>query len=384
MGVDARHGQNCRVWIGKIEGMDVSPWFELLDQLRRIQGDVMDCWGLGPTPSEYQLVLETYGLRLRCYAKGSRQGPPLLIVPAPIKRSYIWDLAPQRSVVRRAVAHGLGVYLVEWVETYPQSGSPGLADYAGHMLAACVDAAIERSGFDKVILAGHSLGGVFAALHAAYRPEHIAGLVLVEVPLEFNKAGAFQSVAEQYASARQTVPATSAVPGSYLSLLSAQAAPDIFYANRFLDGLASMASRDKLATHLRVERWTMDELPMSRNLFEDVVQRLYRENAFMRGEFAIDGVKLHPSRITAPLLSVFRPSSTLISAASVLAFHHAAGSREKELVPYFGDVGVALQHVGALVGDSAHRRVWPRVFNWIDRITGKGQVCPLEPAVVCR
>ena len=342
----------------------------------------MDCCGLGPNPSEYTIALETYGLRLRCYAKGSGHGPPLLIVPAPIKRPYIWDLAPDRSVVRRAVAHGLAVFLVEWVETCPESGSPGLADYAGHMLDACVNAATKLSGFDKVIMAGHSLGGVFAALHAAYRPEHVAGLILVEVPLAFD--GAFQATGEQDAHTLRALPVASAVPGSYLSLLSAQAAPDIFCVSRYLDGLASMATRNTLATHLRVERWTMDELPMSRNLFEDVVQRLYRENAFMRGEFEIDGVKLHPSRITAPLLSVFRPSSTLVTAQSVLAFHQAAGSHEKKLVPYFGDVGVALQHVGALVGDSAHRQVWPRVFQWIDRIIGKGQVRSPEPAVECR
>jgi polyhydroxyalkanoate synthase len=114
----------------------------------------------------------------------------------------------------------------------------------------------------------------------------------------------------------------------------------------------------------------MDELPMSRRLFDDVVERLYGQDSFMRGELAIDGKPLHPRNIKAPLLSVYQASSDLIPSDAVLAFHRAAGSADKELVPYCGDVGVALRHVGPLVGDSAFRQVWPRVFNWLDRISG--------------
>ena len=36
------------------------------------------------------------------------------------------------------------------------------------------------------------------------------------------------------------------------------------------------------------------------------------------------------------------------------------------LVHYEGDVGVNLQHVGVLVGRSAHERIWPQIFDWLD------------------
>jgi polyhydroxyalkanoate synthase len=29
-------------------------------------------------------------------------------------------------------------------------------------------------------------------------------------------------------------------------------------------------------------------------------------------------------------------------------------------------VGVNLQHVGVLVGRSAHERIWPEIFDWLD------------------
>jgi polyhydroxyalkanoate synthase subunit PhaC len=59
--------------------------------------------------------------RLRAYQPpgAARRGPALLIVPAPIKRAYVWDLLPEVSVVRRCLGRGLRVYLLEWLDSGP-------------------------------------------------------------------------------------------------------------------------------------------------------------------------------------------------------------------------------------------------------------------------
>jgi polyhydroxyalkanoate synthase len=50
-----------------------------------------------------------------------------------------------------------------------------------------------------------------------------------------------------------------------------------------------------------------------------------------------------------------------------LPFLEAAASREKAVLHYEGDVGVALQHVGPLVGRRAHAHLWPQIVGWIAR-----------------
>lgn len=347
-------------------------WFEAVDRARRLQGGALDQLGLGPQESPFQVVFERPGLRLRQYGMGAAGALPLLIVPAPIKRPYVWDLAPERSVVRRALERKLGVYMAEWTSPAARDSAPGLADYSGPMLDDCIAAIAEETGRRDVFLTGHSLGGVFAALHSAYRPEHVAALALIDVPLHFNKAtGAFERfLTHEIPGAIEPAPGRQ-VPGSFLSMISAHAAPGTFCVRRYLDYVASSASWERFITHWRVERWTLDELPISGQLFDDVVQDLYRGNRFMRGEFAIGAVRLHPSQVTAPLFSIYQPGSPIIPSESVLAFHRAAGSTNKEIAPYFGDTGVALQHVGPLVGDSAHRDIWPRIFAWFERFSIK-------------
>lgn len=346
-------------------------WFEAVDRARRLQGGTLDQLGFGPRETPFQAVFERPGLRLRRYGAGPAGAVPLLIVPAPIKRPYVWDLAPGRSVVRRALERKLGVYMAEWTSPADNASAPGLADYSGPMLDDCIAAIAEETGRGEVFLTGHSLGGVFAALHSAYRPQHVAALALIDVPLHFDKAtgGVFERfLTHQIPGTIEPAPARQ-VPGSFLSTISAHAAPGTFCVRRYLDYVASAASWERLATHWRIERWTLDELPMSGRLFDDVVQDLYRGNRFMRGEFAIGAVRLHPSKVTAPLFSVYQPASPIIPSESVLAFHRAAGSKNKEIASYFGDTGVALQHVGPLVGDSAHRGIWPRVFAWFERFS---------------
>lgn len=77
----------------------------------------------------------------------------------------------------------------------------------------------------------------------------------------------------------------------------------------------------------------------------------------------------HPERVAGlVLVEVPLPvaeASSIIRPESILHFCRAVQSKSKQWLPYFGDLGVALSHVDALVGSRAHRAVWPRIFDWL-------------------
>lgn len=344
-------------------------WFESLDHARRERGAVMDRLGHGPQESPFQTVLSAPGMRLRHYGRRNMDGDDrhiALIVPAPIKRHYIWDLAPQCSVVQRLVERGMQVYLIEWTNPDGEETRFGLQEYGYAMIEECVDAIEAFHPAGKLFLLGHSLGGVLAAIYAALRPPRVAALVLIEAPLHFAGAsGSFGPLVAFGPPARSVTSVFKRVPGSVLSLVSTMASPATFSIERYADLIASLGSREYLNLHLLVVRWTMDEAPMAGPLFEQVVERLYREDAFMRGTLTIAGRPLGPMNLVSPLLSVYDPHSVVIPPESVIAFHRATGGTMKRLLPYEGDTGVALAHVGALVGDNAHRLLWPQIFDWM-------------------
>ena len=336
--------------------VDVAKWmfFAGLDGTRRLQGAMLDALGLGPIETRYEIVFEEPGVRLRRYGAGTEAGPRVVIVPAPIKRPYIWDLAPGVSVVRRCLQAGARVFLVDW---QPTERDLGLADYADRLILDCLDAV----GPGPAIVVAHSLGGLFAAAFAALHPERVRGLVLLAAPLHFGaRVGIFAPMVGNLDAER--LPAS--VPGSFLSLASFQASPATFGWDRSLDLVRSLPEAEALRNHLRVERWTLDELALPGRLCAELAEMLAREDRFVRGTLTLRGCRAAPAQITAPLLCVIDPRCRVVPPEAVLPFYAAAGSQDKTLLHYHGDVGVSLQHVGVLVGRDAHRRLWPEILRW--------------------
>ena len=101
-----------------------------LDHSRRLWGQRLDTLGLGPLETPSRRVLTAPYLTLKTYPTAAN-GRAILLVPAPIKRAYLWDLAPWASVVRRCLAGGLRVYL--WHTGNPP-GEPSGTSVWGSML----------------------------------------------------------------------------------------------------------------------------------------------------------------------------------------------------------------------------------------------------------
>lgn len=340
--------------------------FKQMDHLRCRGGALLGAAGFGAIETPYKILHAQAGVKLRRYENVEEDSKAaLLIVPAPIKQAYIWDLAPQVSVVRRCQAQDMRVYLAEWTGTSDAERDLGLVDYGDRLLKACVDAVKFDSGKTKIILVGHSLGGVLAAIFSCLYPEQISALVLLEAPLHFGAdAGNFAPLVAAMPDARPIEAIFGNVPGSFIDLISVIAAPHAFQWERYLDGVLSTADMDAFNTHMRVERWAHDEFPLPGKLFTEIVELLYRRDQLMTGKLAVGKRQIGPKDLVVPLLNVVDPRSTIIPSSSILPFHEAAASTSKELLEYRGDIGVGLQHVGVLVGASAHDIVWPAVFKW--------------------
>src|ERR1043166_2771194 len=222
----------------------------------------------------------------------------MLIVPAPIKKPYIWDLTPSVSVVLACLQARFRVYVLEWTEAPPDGPDNGLAVFVDELLLECAKAIGEPA-----ILAGHSLGGTFATIFASLHPECVRSLILLEAPLSFS--GDARAIAEfiRIAPATEALRKVSAYPGTVLNALSLAASPATFLWWRWRDRLLSAGDPTALRTHLLVDRWTLDEYAMPSALFADVVD-LYREDRFMRGTLRVEGQTAAPRNLTMPVLAV--------------------------------------------------------------------------------
>jgi polyhydroxyalkanoate synthase subunit PhaC len=337
--------------------------FAMTDKLRRAQGDALDVLGLGPRECAFQVISSGPCWRLRAYG-GPEAGPVLLMVPAPIKRPYIWDLTPAVSAVRYCLHHGFRVHLLEW--TPPGAdGSAGLDAYGGQAIAACVEAISNQSNGTLPFLLGHSLGGTLAAIYCALEPRSVKGLVLLGAPLCFEQTSSrFRDAL--VALIPEEFPEPEVVAGSLLSQISALASPGTFVWLRWMDAALSLADPVAMEIHARVERWALDEVALPGKLIKQIVQWLYRENRLCHGTLAILDRTVGPANMLIPTLAVVNAADVVAPASSVAPFLGKMPTDDARIIEHPGEIGVGLQHLGMLAGHAAYTRVWPQIIAWLN------------------
>ncbi|MBA1241243.1 class II poly(R)-hydroxyalkanoic acid synthase [Pseudomonas japonica] len=102
---------------------------------------------------------------------------PLLVVPSPINRFYIFDLSPANSFVQYALKHNLQVFMVSWRNPTPRHREWGLSRYV-QALEEALDACRAISASREVNLVGGCTGGLInAALQSVLQRKRQLGRV---------------------------------------------------------------------------------------------------------------------------------------------------------------------------------------------------------------
>jgi len=150
-------------------------------------------------------------------------------------------------------------------------------------------------------------------------------------------------------------------PGTFLDAVSVTAAPEEFLWDCSMDAWAVLGAAEAMRLHAAVLRWTLDELALPAQLFTDVVELLYRNDSFANETLVLDGRPVDPAALARlPIIAVVDPQSNVVPLASALE------PIQPSLVLYYQrEAGVALHHVGVLVGPGAHRQLWPVITERI-------------------
>lgn len=115
---------------------------------------------------------------------------PLLMVPPQINRFYVFDLSPEKSIVRYAIEQGLQVFIVGWRNPTPAQRDWGLETYLV-ALEEAIDAGIKITGNPDCNILCACSGGITTATllgHFAAWNEHKVNAVTLLVSV-FDTSG---------------------------------------------------------------------------------------------------------------------------------------------------------------------------------------------------
>jgi polyhydroxyalkanoate synthase len=108
---------------------------------------------------------------------------PVFIVPPQINKYYVYDLSPEKSLVRFLLDAGFQVFMVSWRNPRAEQRDWGLADYIDAIDAA-IDAAREITGHRAVAAVGACAGGITLTAALGYmaalgRADRVSSLTLM-------------------------------------------------------------------------------------------------------------------------------------------------------------------------------------------------------------
>lgn len=305
-----------------------------------------------------------------------RHRVPLLIVPPLAVNMSIYDLFPDRSLVRYFVARGFDVYLIDW-------GVPGLRHthytfetYAAHLMPEFIQAVRTHSGQQDLSLHGWSLGGVLALCYAALTHDaHIRNLVILGAPINTHASGAigrfYQSVKRQADRIERAtgwrihdVPAAMLHTPGWMNVVGFKMTNPVGSVMGYWDLLRKLGDREFVTDHATQSAFLDNMVPYPGGVVKDMIGRLWIANEFSTGTLHIAGTEARLKDIHASLFTIGGKSDTMVTRPAIEALNGLVGTNDTTFLHAPGG------HMGILSGSKAPATIWQPVANWLAERSG--------------
>lgn len=300
-----------------------------------------------------------------------RQRVPLVIVPPLAVNMSIYDLFPDRSLVRYFLARGFDVYLIDWGVPRFRHTHYSMETYAAHLMPEFLQAVRTHSGQQDLSLHGWSLGGVLALCYAALTHDaHIRNLVILGAPINTHASGAigkFYQAVKRHAERveRRTgwrihdVPAALLHTPGWMNVVGFKMTNPVGSLMGYWELLRKLGDREFVTDHATQSAFLDNMVPYPGGVVKDMIGRLWIENEFSTGTLHIAGTVAHLADIHASLFAIGGKSDTMVTRPAIEALLELVGTQDKTFLHAPGG------HMGILSGSKAASAIWSPVADWL-------------------
>ncbi len=298
---------------------------------------------------------------------------PVLLAYALVGRYQMIDLEEDRSFVRKLLAQGLDVYMVDW-------GLPGRAqrwltidDYVSGYLDDCVDVIRQRAGVDAINLLGICQGGVFTTCYAALYPKKVRNLVLTVTPIDFHgdKKSPEDGAGYMNLWARSLTPqdidlmvdTMGSAPGAMVGFSFLMMNP-IGNVTKYTTELVEILDDEaKLLSFLRMERWIADRPGHPGEVMRQWFKDLYQGNKLVKNELMLGNRRVDLRNVTMPVFNVYADGDVIIPTACSRGLKGVFGTKD------YSELAVPGGHIGTFVGGKSQKVLAPSIVQWLKERT---------------
>ena len=244
---------------------------------------------------------------------------PLLIVPPWINKFYILDLNPEKSFIRWAVAQGLTVFVISWVNPDERLADKGFEAYMREGILAALDCVERATGEREVTAIGYCVGGTLLAATLAYMAavgdDRIKSATFFTTQIDFTDAGDLKVFvdAEQLREVEEKMAEHGYLEGSSMAQAFNMLRPNdliwSYYVNNYLKG------KEPMPFDLLIWNSDSTRMPLANHKF--YLRHCYLQNDLSNGRMELGGETLDLGKVTIPVYELASREDHIAPARSV-------------------------------------------------------------------
>lgn len=296
---------------------------------------------------------------------------PIVIIPPLAVNMLIYDLFPQRSLVRFLRAKGFEVYLIDWGVPGREHSHYNLHTYVAELLPAYLNRVREHSGEQELSLHGWSMGGMFTLFYSALtRDQHVRNAIVVGSPIDSHASGLLGLVNQRLADLANFVrdrtgfrlhglkPHWFHTPG-WANTIGFKLTNPIGSVMGYWELIVRLGDREFVTNHATTSAFLDRMVAYPGGVVQDTVVRVWIDNQLSRGEIQIGDDIARLENVSANLLAIAGSDDTMVTpgAAKRVMDHVSSTDKTFRVVPG--------GHMGILAGSKAPRASWLDLADWL-------------------
>ena len=296
---------------------------------------------------------------------------PIVIVPPLAVNMLIYDLFPQRSLVRFLRAKGFEVYLIDWGIPTRAHSHYNLHTYVAELLPAYLNRVREHSGEQELSLHGWSMGGMFTLFYSALsNDQHVRNAIVLGSPIDSHGSGILGLVNQRLADVAGFIRKRSGfrlhnvkphwfhTPG-WANTIGFKLTNPIGSVMSYWELIIRLGDREFVTNHATTSAFLDRMVAYPGGIIQDTVVRVWIDNQLSNGEIQIGEDIARLDNVSANLLAIAGSEDTLVTegAARRVMDHVSSTDKTFRVVPG--------GHMGILAGSKAPRESWLALADWL-------------------
>lgn len=296
---------------------------------------------------------------------------PLVIVPPLAVNMLIYDLFPQRSLVRYLLSQGFDVYLIDWGKPSFSQAHYDYATYVQRFLPECFHQIRTHSGQQQLSLHGWSLGGAMSLTYAAlFNDQDIKNVVILGSPIDTHRSGmtgrAYQFISRRAAWVRSNtrfrlhqLPSQVFHVHGLGNTIGFKLTDPVSHARGYLELFQKLHDREYVVNHATSGSFIDNMLAYPGGVMRDLILRFWIDNELSTGQVRFGNQTADLADFKGALLAVAGATDNIVTLEAVRPVTRLVGSTDKTFMVVSGG------HMGIVSGSQAPEHIWPQVAAWL-------------------